>query len=100
VGLPAFVSSPGWVGLFAPGDAPGEIVSKLTAPAVEALAVPVVGYHFADFGTEVLPPGLIGEVQWSSRKRSSRDAYLQRLGARELVEARGRDVKASDNLFD
>jgi hypothetical protein len=39
-------------------------------------------------------------VQWSSRKRSSRDAYLQRLGARELVEARGRDVKASDNLFD
>jgi uncharacterized protein len=33
-------------------------------------------------------------------QRSSRDAYLQRLGARELVETRGRDVKASDNLFD
>jgi hypothetical protein len=33
-------------------------------------------------------------------QRSSRDAYLQRLGARELVEARGREVKASDNLFD
>jgi hypothetical protein len=30
----------------------------------------------------------------------SRDAYLQRLGARELVETRGRDVKASGDLFD
>jgi hypothetical protein len=36
----------------------------------------------------------------TSYQRSSRDAYLQRLGARDLVEARGRDVKASDNLFD
>jgi uncharacterized protein len=33
-------------------------------------------------------------------QRSSCDAYLQRLGARELVETRGRDVTASDNLFD
>jgi hypothetical protein len=30
-------------------------------------------------------------------QRSSRDVYLQRLGARELVEARGREVKASDH---
>jgi hypothetical protein len=36
----------------------------------------------------------------TSYQRSSRDAYLQRLGARELVETRGRDVKASVNLFD
>src|ERR1700722_16320119 len=36
----------------------------------------------------------------TSYQRSSRDAYLQRLGARELVETRGRDVKASDDLFD
>jgi hypothetical protein len=36
----------------------------------------------------------------TSYQRSSRDAYLHRLGARELVEARGREVKASDNLFD
>lgn len=34
-------------------------------------------------------------------KRSSRDAYLQRLGARRLVEAEGRSrVKASASLFD
>lgn len=32
-------------------------------------------------------------------KRSSRDTYLQRLGARELVQASGRDVRASDTLF-
>jgi hypothetical protein len=37
----------------------------------------------------------------TSYQRSSRDAYLQRLGARELVETRGRDgVKAADCLFD
>jgi hypothetical protein len=29
-----------------------------------------------------------------------KQSYLQRLGARELVEARGREVKASDHLFD
>jgi hypothetical protein len=29
-----------------------------------------------------------------------RDAYLRRLGARELVKTRGRDVMASANLFD
>jgi hypothetical protein len=33
-------------------------------------------------------------------QRSSRDAYLQRLCARELVETCGREVKASQNLFD
>jgi hypothetical protein len=36
----------------------------------------------------------------TSYQRSSRDAYLQRLGARDLVETRGRDVKALGNLFD
>ena len=36
----------------------------------------------------------------TSYQRSSRDTYLQRLGARELVETRGREVRASDNLFD
>jgi hypothetical protein len=36
----------------------------------------------------------------TSYQRSSRDAYLQRLGARELVETRGHEVRASDNLFD
>jgi tripartite-type tricarboxylate transporter receptor subunit TctC len=56
MGLPAFVSSPGWFGLFAPGDTPAEIVSKLNAAAVEALADPAVRSHFADFGAEPFPP--------------------------------------------
>jgi tripartite-type tricarboxylate transporter receptor subunit TctC len=56
MGLPAFVSSPGWFGLFAPGDTPGEIVNKLNAAAVEALADPAVRSHLADFGTEPFPP--------------------------------------------
>jgi murein DD-endopeptidase MepM/ murein hydrolase activator NlpD len=48
--------------LFAPGDTPGEIVSKLTAAAVEALADPGVRSHFADFGTEVLA------IDWARAK--------------------------------
>jgi len=32
-------------------------------------------------------------------KRSSRDTYLQRLVARELISRTGSDVRASDQLF-
>jgi hypothetical protein len=45
-------------------------------------------------------------MRWNGRKSmpqpiiSAPAATPQRLGARELVETRGRDVKASDNLFD
>jgi hypothetical protein len=35
-----------------------------------------------------------------SETQIARIGHLQRLGARELVEARGREVKASDHLFD
>ena len=34
------------------------------------------------------------------QKRSTRDAYIQRMGAKELVESVGRgEVRASENLF-
>lgn len=33
-------------------------------------------------------------------KRSSRDTYLQRLGAKQLVDASRGEVRASDNLFE
>jgi len=37
--------------------------------------------------------------QATGYKRSSRDAYLARLRARDLVEASGDGVKATDDLF-
>jgi hypothetical protein len=46
-------------------------------------------------------PNAVGRQQIdnaTSYQRSSRDAYLQRLGARELVETRGREE--SDDLID
>ena len=54
VGLPA-VSYRGWVGLFAPRDTPKEIIAKLNAAAVDALADPALRSRLADIGDEVFP---------------------------------------------
>jgi tripartite-type tricarboxylate transporter receptor subunit TctC len=54
MGLPA-VSWTGWYGLFGPKGMPKEIIAKLNAAAVDALADPTVRQRFADIGTEVFP---------------------------------------------
>src|SRR6516162_9804087 len=54
MGLPA-VSFLGWVGLFAPKGTPREIINKLNAAVVEALADPAVRSRFAALGQEIFP---------------------------------------------
>jgi tripartite-type tricarboxylate transporter receptor subunit TctC len=54
LGLPK-ISWPAWYGIFAPKGTPKEIVSKLNAAAVEALAVPAVRSRLADLGYEIFP---------------------------------------------
>jgi tripartite-type tricarboxylate transporter receptor subunit TctC len=54
VGLPA-LSFSGWYALFAPKATPTEIIAKLNAAAVEALADPAVRSRLVDFGYEVFP---------------------------------------------
>jgi tripartite-type tricarboxylate transporter receptor subunit TctC len=54
MGLPA-VSFSTWAGLFAPKGTPKEIVAKLNAAAVEALADPTVRSRLTDLGVEVFP---------------------------------------------
>jgi tripartite-type tricarboxylate transporter receptor subunit TctC len=54
MGLPA-VSWTGWYGLFGPKGMPKEIIAKLNAAAVDALADPTVRQRIADVGTEVFP---------------------------------------------
>jgi tripartite-type tricarboxylate transporter receptor subunit TctC len=54
MGLPA-VSFPAWGGLFAPRGTPKEIIGKLNAAAVEALADPAVRLHLVGLGTEIFP---------------------------------------------
>jgi tripartite-type tricarboxylate transporter receptor subunit TctC len=54
MGLPA-LSYASWVGLFAPKGTPRDIIDKLTAAAVEALADPAVRHRYADLGFEVFP---------------------------------------------
>ena len=67
LGLPA-VSFSAWVGLFAPKGTPKEIIGKLNAAAVGALADPAVRSRLADLGTEVFPrerqtPEALGAMQ-------------------------------------
>ena len=54
MGLPSFSSS-GWVAMFAPKNVPQEIIGKLNAAAVEALADKGVRSRLADLGYEVYP---------------------------------------------
>jgi tripartite-type tricarboxylate transporter receptor subunit TctC len=54
LGLPA-LSFPNWFGLFAPRGTPRNMISKLNAAAVEALADPTVQSRLADLGAEIFP---------------------------------------------
>jgi tripartite-type tricarboxylate transporter receptor subunit TctC len=54
MGLPALTYS-GWGGLFAPKGTPKDIIGKLNAAAVEALADPTVRSRVADLGQEIFP---------------------------------------------
>jgi tripartite-type tricarboxylate transporter receptor subunit TctC len=54
MGLPS-VSYSAWLALFAPKNVPKEIVGKLNAAVVEALADQAVGSRLADLGYEVYP---------------------------------------------
>jgi tripartite-type tricarboxylate transporter receptor subunit TctC len=55
MGLPALSSFVTWVGLFAPKGTPKEIIAKLNAAAVQALADPAVRSRLADLGVQVFP---------------------------------------------
>jgi tripartite-type tricarboxylate transporter receptor subunit TctC len=66
IGLPALSYSP-WGGFFAPRGTPREIIGKLNAAAVDALADPVVRSRLVDLGYEVFPrerqtPEALGEL--------------------------------------
>jgi len=54
MGLPA-LSYSAWYGLFAPRDTPRDIIDKLNAAAVEALADPAVQSQLVELGMEIFP---------------------------------------------
>ena len=54
MGLPAVFWST-WMGLFAPRGTPRDIIGKLNAAAVEALADPLVRSRIADLGYDTVP---------------------------------------------
>ena len=55
MGLPLSFSSAGWHGLFAPRGTPKEIIDRLNAATVQALADPLVRSRYTDFGYEIFP---------------------------------------------
>jgi tripartite-type tricarboxylate transporter receptor subunit TctC len=67
IGLPG-VSWLAWQGLFAPKGTPKDIIGKLNAAAMEALADPAVRSRLADFGFEIFrrdqqTPEALGALQ-------------------------------------
>jgi tripartite-type tricarboxylate transporter receptor subunit TctC len=54
MGVPAVLWS-SWMGLFAPRGTPRDIIDKLNAAAVEALADPLVRSRIADLGYDTVP---------------------------------------------
>jgi tripartite-type tricarboxylate transporter receptor subunit TctC len=67
MGLPVLTYS-SWYGLFAPRGTPKDIIGKLNAAAVQALADPVVQSRIVDLGFEVFPrdrqtPEALGALQ-------------------------------------
>jgi tripartite-type tricarboxylate transporter receptor subunit TctC len=73
MGLPA-VSYPGWLALFAPRGTPKEVIGKLNAAAVDALADPAVRSRLADIGMEVFAreqqtPEALGALQKTDAKK-------------------------------
>jgi tripartite-type tricarboxylate transporter receptor subunit TctC len=66
LGLPALTYFTWWA-IFAPKGTPGDIIGRLNAAAVEALADPAVRSRFADLGLEIFPrdrqtPGALGAL--------------------------------------
>jgi tripartite-type tricarboxylate transporter receptor subunit TctC len=55
IGLPTFASLGGWLGFFAQRSTLKDIISKLNAATVEALADPGARTRIADFGMEIFP---------------------------------------------
>jgi len=53
-GLPGFYASP-WFALWAPKDTPHDVIARLNAAAVEALADPAVRQRLAQTGNEIAP---------------------------------------------
>jgi tripartite-type tricarboxylate transporter receptor subunit TctC len=67
MGLPA-LSNRSWFGLFAPRGTPRDIIGKINAAAVEALADPAVQSRLAGLGLEIFPreqqtPEALGAMQ-------------------------------------
>ena len=54
MGLPT-LSFYSWLGLFAPKGTPKEVIGKLNATTVQALADPTVRSRLADLGWEIFP---------------------------------------------
>jgi tripartite-type tricarboxylate transporter receptor subunit TctC len=81
MGLPALTDS-SWTGFFAPKGTPRDIIDKLNAAAVEALAEAGVRSRIGALGGEIFPrerqtPEFLGDLQKADPLRSRRPAWLE-----------------------
>jgi tripartite-type tricarboxylate transporter receptor subunit TctC len=63
-----------WHGIWAPKNTPGEIIAKLNAAIMAALADPIVRQRFVELGQEIFPP----ERQTPAALRSHQAAEIEK----------------------
>jgi tripartite-type tricarboxylate transporter receptor subunit TctC len=78
LGLPS-ISFSDWFGLFAPGGTSRDVVAKINAAAVEALADPTVQSRFVELGQEIFSrdrqtPASLGEIAKADAENGGRSS--------------------------
>ncbi len=68
-GLPGFYLS-SWNGIWAPKGTPKDVINKLNAAAVDALADPTVRQRFADLGQVIPPPDMLTPEAFGAYQRA------------------------------
>jgi tripartite-type tricarboxylate transporter receptor subunit TctC len=86
-GVPGLYMS-GWFGFFAPKNTPKEIIAKLNAAMVEALADPALQKRFADVGLDVAPRELQTPEGLAKFQQTEIDKWWPIIKAANIGEAK------------
>jgi tripartite-type tricarboxylate transporter receptor subunit TctC len=78
LGLPRLSEYTGWMGLFAPKGTPKDIINKLNAAVVDALADAATRSRLVDLGEEIIPDD---QAKPGSSARAARGRYQEMVAA-------------------
>jgi tripartite-type tricarboxylate transporter receptor subunit TctC len=79
-GLPGFYLS-SWNGIWAPKGTPKDVINKLNAAVVDALADPTVRQRFADLGQVIPPPDMLTPQAFGAYQRAEIEKWTPVIAA-------------------